>query len=539
MIRIDSLIVRALARALDARYRGQPVRGLRLDPATRVATFSFRAESLRFVLDPSAPSIFVRAGRPERTDSVLPSGVRVRAVRALPDERILEWTFHGEDEAVPAVFVEWLTNRLNALVVGPDQRVRAVLSPREGERRTLTAGSPYALPPATMRRGFDTAIGPTAFAEVLASLPPVERERAFIRAFAYASPLNAASILGPALEDASSDALDDACARYLTVVDPEHSSPCVFAGRDGPQPYPVLLPGIRCTPTEDLFAAFAAAGTDAPFDPVQPALERLRREGKRVESRLRRLREEAVGAAAEAALLRHHAGLLLSQPQRAPRGTETATLNDFEGGTIQISLDPALGAPENAERLYENARKRDRAAARIPALLARAEREAERLRELETRLDAGAIRPDEVLPRAPVATASTQARALPYKRFRTSGGLEVRVGRGSRANDDLTFHHARPDDVWLHARDVGGAHVVLRWESRDTNPPASDLREAAVLAALHSKARTSGVVPVDWTRRKYVRKPRKAPPGRVMVDRVKTIFVEPDTTLAEKLRDAE
>ena len=539
MIRIDSLIVRALARALDARYRGQLVRGLRLDPATRVATFSFRAESLRMALDPTAPSIFLQSGRPERTDSVLPTGLRVRAVRALPDERILAWTFRGENEDVPRVFVEWLTNRLNTLVVGPDQRIRAVLSSREGERRTLTAGSPYELPSATMRRGSDAAIGPAAFAEVVGSLPPDERERAFIREFAYASPLNAAPILGTALEDASSEALEDACARYLTVVDPENSNPCVFAGRDGPQPYPVLLPGIRCTPAGDLFAAFAAAGADAQVDPLQPALDRLRREGKRVQSRLRRLREEAAGAAAEAALLRHHANLLLSQPQRAPKGTATATIDDFDGGTIQISLDPALGAPENAERMYENARKRDRAAARIPALLAIAEREAERLRELETRLEAGAITPEEVFPRAPVTTASTQARALPYKRFRTSGGLEVRVGRGSRANDDLTFHHARPDDVWLHAREVGGAHVVLRWESRDTNPPASDLREAAVLAALHSKARTSGVVPVDWTRRKYVRKPRKAPPGRVMVERVKTIFVEPDAALAEKLRDAE
>jgi predicted ribosome quality control (RQC) complex YloA/Tae2 family protein len=88
----------------------------------------------------------------------------------------------------------------------------------------------------------------------------------------------------------------------------------------------------------------------------------------------------------------------------------------------------------------------------------------------------------------------------------------------------------------MHARDVGGAHVVLRWEHREANPPAADLREAAILAALHSKARTSGVVPVDWTRRKYVRKPRKAPPGRVLVERVKTIFVEPDEKLNEKLR---
>jgi predicted ribosome quality control (RQC) complex YloA/Tae2 family protein len=76
--------------------------------------------------------------------------------------------------------------------------------------------------------------------------------------------------------------------------------------------------------------------------------------------------------------------------------------------------------------------------------------------------------------------------------------------------------------------------VILRWPGPG-NPPARDLAEAATLAALHSKARTSGSVPVDWTLRKYVRKPRKAPPGRVAVDRAETLFVRPEPRLAEAL----
>jgi predicted ribosome quality control (RQC) complex YloA/Tae2 family protein len=118
--------------------------------------------------------------------------------------------------------------------------------------------------------------------------------------------------------------------------------------------------------------------------------------------------------------------------------------------------------------------------------------------------------------------------------FRSSGGLEIRVGRGARHNDELTFRHSSPGDVWLHARHVGGAHVILRWPGPG-NPPARDLAEAATLAALHSKARTSGSVPVDWTLRKYVRKPRKSPPGRVAVERVETLFVRPEPSLLEAL----
>jgi predicted ribosome quality control (RQC) complex YloA/Tae2 family protein len=78
--------------------------------------------------------------------------------------------------------------------------------------------------------------------------------------------------------------------------------------------------------------------------------------------------------------------------------------------------------------------------------------------------------------------------------------------------------------------------VVLRWSDKDANPPQQDLAEAAVLAALHSKSRTSGTVAVDWTRRKYVRKPRKAKPGSVLLERSKTIFVEPDSAVEERLR---
>jgi predicted ribosome quality control (RQC) complex YloA/Tae2 family protein len=141
------------------------------------------------------------------------------------------------------------------------------------------------------------------------------------------------------------------------------------------------------------------------------------------------------------------------------------------------------------------------------------------------------------VPAVPAGARGAAAPSLPYRVYRSSGGLEIRVGRGARHNDDLTFHHSAPDDVWLHARHAAGAHVVLRWQGED-NPPARDLREAAVLAAVCSKARTSGSVPVDWTRRKYVRKPRRAPPGQVLVERVKTLFVAPDPALEERLRDA-
>jgi predicted ribosome quality control (RQC) complex YloA/Tae2 family protein len=109
------------------------------------------------------------------------------------------------------------------------------------------------------------------------------------------------------------------------------------------------------------------------------------------------------------------------------------------------------------------------------------------------------------------------------------------VGRGAASNDALTFKEAAPNDVWLHARDTAGAHVVLRW-SRDEPPPARDLAEAASIAAWHSKSRGAAVVPVDWTRRKHVRKPRGGPPGLVLVDKTKTVNARPSAEVERALR---
>lgn len=81
--------------------------------------------------------------------------------------------------------------------------------------------------------------------------------------------------------------------------------------------------------------------------------------------------------------------------------------------------------------------------------------------------------------------------------------------------------------------------MILRWGRREANPPRADLQEAACLAALHSRSRTSAVVPVDWTRRKYVHKPRKGVPGQVVIERASTMFVEPDPALEQRLRDEE
>jgi predicted ribosome quality control (RQC) complex YloA/Tae2 family protein len=115
----------------------------------------------------------------------------------------------------------------------------------------------------------------------------------------------------------------------------------------------------------------------------------------------------------------------------------------------------------------------------------------------------------------------------PFRRYLIDGRWEVWVGRSNQENDELTHRASHPADLWLHAQGVPGSHVILRTQGHPEQIPHRVLEKAAGLAALHSKARHSGLVPVVFTERRYVRKPRKTAPGIAVCQREKTLFVAP------------
>jgi hypothetical protein len=227
--------------------------------------------------------------------------------------------------------------------------------------------------------------------------------------------------------------------------------------------------------------------------------------------------ERELTLAAAAPRLREAAQLLVALGDAAaPRAVRVA------GVEIESGAKPGERASQAAERLHADARSMERALEALPSRIAALK---------------AAPAP------APAATGKKlapprrgAARApRPFREYRSSGGLDIWVGRGAVSNDTLTFHESAPEDVWLHARDAAGAHVVLRW-TRPEPPPARDLAEAAALAAWHSKSRGNTVAPVDWTRRKHVRKPRGGPAGLVLVERTKTVNARPSAELERRLR---
>ncbi len=97
----------------------------------------------------------------------------------------------------------------------------------------------------------------------------------------------------------------------------------------------------------------------------------------------------------------------------------------------------------------------------------------------------------------------------------------------------MTFKQSAPEDTWLHTKDIHGSHVIIRFAGEI---PPKTLEEAAALAAYHSQARGSSAVPVDYTKRRYVKKPSGAKPGSVIYTNQRTLIITPDEDMINSLK---
>lgn len=233
---------------------------------------------------------------------------------------------------------------------------------------------------------------------------------------------------------------------------------------------------------------------------------------------------------------RKWADLLLAHLHDVPRGASSVTLaDDFnEGAPITIPLLPDRSARENAAKLYTDHKRLTRGLRIIDRRLA--ETHEARMRAEATLAAILAASDAEIAaiglrtPKSPTPAASASSkrrgpsRTLPYREFTSGRGVAIWVGRGADRNDELTFRVARGSDLWLHARDVPGAHVVVPL-AMGRAIDEETLVDAATLAAYHSSARGESQVDIAYTLRKHVRKPPRVQPGAVTTSDAKTIRV--------------
>jgi len=318
--------------------------------------------------------------------------------------------------------------------------------------------------------------------------------------------------------------LDTAPVAHATVVPCENGAP------------------DRRGPFADVATACETLGSEAVADARRQILARRAGPARRSLDKRLGLRDhlaEELEAAEAFETGRQEANILAAYQSRIAPGSTSVELPDLYHAdrTVRIELDPALTVREQIERRFKRASKLERSRAALIRRIAEVERDIDGLERGLRDADGasfveGLTTLDRLLatyaPRAAAGrTGRAGAQAPSLRRFALGPNWFAIVGRNDRENDEITFRIARPDDIWMHAQQVPGSHVVLRSRGAAGNPPPPVLDAAAGIAAYYSKAKHSNLVPVIYTQRKYVRKFRGAKPGQVICEREKTVFTRP------------
>ena len=238
--------------------------------------------------------------------------------------------------------------------------------------------------------------------------------------------------------------------------------------------------------------------------------------------------------------------LLSANLYRLQKGDAVAVLENFYDEScpqITIPLQVNLTPAQNAQRYYTLYRKASTAKEKLSVQIQQGEEELNYLESVfdvlsraETENDLLLLR-DELAQQGYIRNKNQKQKPpkqAPPMLYESSDGFPILVGRNNRQNDQLTLKQASKFDIWLHTQNIAGSHVILVTDGQE--PSEIAIREAAMLAAYHSKARDSSNVPVDFTKVKFVKKPNGARFGMVIFTNQQTVYVSPDAELCKKLK---
>jgi predicted ribosome quality control (RQC) complex YloA/Tae2 family protein len=238
--------------------------------------------------------------------------------------------------------------------------------------------------------------------------------------------------------------------------------------------------------------------------------------------------------------------LLLANIANAKRAGDRVKLTNYYGEgqpEIELTIAENKSLPDAAADAFSRYGKAKRAVGEIKERLTLVEQELGELKDKQTKLDEAIASHDETIlvrlaegkQKSKAPAKAKESKNIPgTRRYRSSDGYEVIVGRTARDNDNLTFRVARPNDLWLHAGDYPGSHVIVRNANRRELPQRTVI-EAAQLAAKFSQASSDSKVIIHYTPRKFLSKPKGSAPGLVRMSSFKTIAVEPAENI-ERIR---
>ncbi|MEP5614079.1 MAG: NFACT RNA binding domain-containing protein [Cyclobacteriaceae bacterium] len=223
------------------------------------------------------------------------------------------------------------------------------------------------------------------------------------------------------------------------------------------------------------------------------------------------------------------ANIIMANLSLIDKGLSKVVLNDmYTNDFIEIKLNPKLSPQKNAENLYRKSKNRHQEISMFQKNIEEKQQKIESLNQQIVKLEEveNSKELKQFLHSASVGKTKEKTEKIkPYHEFKKDDWI-ILVGRNAKANDELTLKVATKNDLWLHAKDVSGSHVVIK-EKPGQNFPIHIIEYAAGLAAFNSKRKTDSLCPVIYTPKKFVRKSKGSLPGAVIVEKEEVLMIEP------------
>ncbi|MBD5116709.1 MAG: fibronectin/fibrinogen-binding protein [Ruminococcaceae bacterium] len=337
------------------------------------------------------------------------------------------------------------------------------------------------------------------------------------------------------LKNALSVSQSESCAKFVTVYD-KNGKPIDFTFVPTEQYGAAMIQKEFDSPSKLLDGFFSGRARAERMkqrsgDLLKSILAIYNRTAKKLE-----LQKGELAACGEREVFRVRGDLLSANIYRMEKGMNEITVDNYITGKPEtIKLDVRLTPSQNAQKCYNEYKKLDTAEKMLTKLI---EKEKQELVYLDSVFDSAAraqtdaelqeirleLSGEGYLKKGKNKTSDKAVKPLQPIKLKSKDGFDIWVGRNNLQNDRLTLKTAKGEDLWLHTKDIPGAHVIVFAKGREI--PDSTIVEAAQIAASNSKAKGQTKIPVDYTKVRYVKKPNGAKPGMVIFTNNKTILVD-------------
>ena len=541
-----------------------------------------RNHLLHIAASPQASAVFL-AQRPPENPAEPPlfcmvlrkqlEGSRIADIHQHALDRIIVFDFDslaaGGKIVTKTLVVELIGKHSNIILVQDGRIIDALRKVGSANSRTrlILPAREYAPPPAQEKLDLRTT-APAAVIDRLIQEPAATLFKGLLNSCLGFGPASAREVIFSAglpekmlcadLDAKDKDALIQALAEVSAACTEEEAAPCLIIDRNNKvlatAPFPLhYLPPEHATLSFPTISAMLEKATLLAGAYTPPEKDRLKKfvktELSRAENKLDVLKEELRQAEnAEDYKIRGD-NLMTYAHLFQDHEDASLTVDDIyseTGGKITLKLDQRLTLNQNMQAFYHKYDKLKRAQKLLDEQIALCSENIRYLASVETSLAASSTLSEieeikeELIESGFLKEGKKKKRqdkpSAPFQ-FMTEDGKSILVGKNNYQNDRLTFRTAAPDDLWLHAKDIPGSHVILRLSGEE--PSEESLHHAALLAAHFSKAQDSSNVPVDYTYRRYVKKPSGSRPGFVIFTHQKTLYVTPSADEAAKLLQEE